>query len=373
MGLLFEHRCQIIRCRDNITIIESLSRVIVKKEVAALKRTEKVLIGVLSVMIIIYGIDLYISNFEANKKYADFVEKGKIYFFEGEYDNASAAFNDALRIKNRPDIEASYYESIRMNESSKAYDRGIRRLEEYDYKAALNEFQRVVSSDKKNYSNASNKVIEIQLTLADNCLIEAIELFNEQDYIKSYSLLKLSLGYNPKLQEAIELLEEYTIAKQNEEEKIADELDKIKTLVIEEAKKQETNQLVENMKKFERGQGPVGIAVRVEIAESTSDGFTTYYSKDKKSWFVQIHISAKNYGESSTHINGKYFTLSTLNGYTVNPHKVTYSYSNFLDNIALLPDKYSSGWLTFYVPIAEEYILNYNSPDSIVYKRIIAN
>lgn len=251
----------------------------------------------------------------------------------------------------------------RLTASDNSFREGMEALGAQNYLVALNKFQGVVPEDTKNYEAAQDKIVEAKEQLALVMLAEAKTYFSQGDYEKAYSVLQeASLLTSPPLPEISQLMPDY------EKEKEAQEAEK-----RAEAERQKIAEAVEKMKTYEYGAGPVGIAVTKVKTSSTVDGdYGRYhYVKDPdRSQFLWLQIAVRNKGQSVTHINPNYFTVSDPDGYTSNYSEASFS-TSYLDAINLSPGTYTSGWLIFVVPKAKAYTLQYNSRDSAVVKAII--
>ena len=127
------------------------------------------------------------------------------------------------------------------------------------------------------------------------------------------------------------------------------------------------------MNKYETGIGTMGIAVPEFKTSSWVDdrlGNSESVNNPQQDQFVWLYIDAKNFGSVNSDVNPNYFTLSTDDGYTADYNDVSFD-TKYLDATTLSPGTYSSGWLIFEVPIANEYTLHFNSFNGSVDKKII--
>lgn len=110
----------------------------------------------------------------------------------------------------------------------------------------------------------------------------------------------------------------------------------------------------------------------VKSTSRVNSGYGTYrYATDPKNdHFVWLWINAGNGGSSTVHVNPNYFTLSTPGGYTANYNETTF-WVNYLEATDIPPDKFTSGWLIFFVPKADSYTLHFRGIDGAVNKEIV--
>jgi uncharacterized protein DUF4352 len=257
--------------------------------------------------------------------------------FDGKVETQA---NDTV-LKTEENNEISEMEGY-FTEAMESYNNG-------DYLLAKIRFEKIKPIVGEQYDKAQEKIKEILPYLAKEELENAKKFFSESKYIEAYTSLQKSIEYDANLEDAKKLLDEYESKK------------------IEAEKAQE----IANMKLIEKGKGPVAIGVDVKIQETFNDGYTIHSSKDGKSQFVLVFVEAHNTGTDKVHVNPTYLTLSTPDGMTVNPDKLTYSLDNHLEAIDIQKDSYTSGWVIFFAPKTEYYKLNYSSLDSEITKKIV--
>jgi tetratricopeptide (TPR) repeat protein len=319
-----------------------------------------VALGFLGLFIFLLVLGSIINKNEANKKFPELAAQGIAFFEEGKYEDAVTVLSEALTYKKDDELKGKLDQAKALISSAQAFEEGMAAFNENNLSLAKMNFGKVIPTDVENYSNAQERLVEIPALIANDCLAKAKELYTQKEYIKAFDELNNALKHNLDLSEASTLLPTYEKQKnaQEEQEKKA-------------AAAQEKQAAIEAMKKYESGTGPIAIAAEVKITETFNDGYTTYYSKDKKSWYVRIHVSAANNGNRTEHVNPHHFTLITPGGYTINVDDNTYSLSNYFDATDLQPNTYTSGWLVFFAPKADYYRLQFESMTSKVSKKII--
>jgi len=298
-------------------------------------------------LVIVISISLYNQD-QKNKK----VEMLKVTAIEmidkEEYQKAVDVLSEAIEIKSSEELvklhkitkEAVANMEI-VEKSKKAYINASDAVDNKEYKIALNYYKKVSTIDYENYDNAQIMISSINDYLSQVCLNEAKQLYNKKEYINAYSSLKKSLDYSPNSEEANSLIDSYM---QKKETQIAEREEEI---------------LKEQMESYESGYGPISIAATARVSGISND------------CYVWLYVNARNNGTDVSHVNPNYFTLSSPNGYTTNVDSNTYSRSDYFDAIDLRPNTYSSGWMLFRIDIADYYILNYDSLDSFVEKKIV--
>ena len=268
-------------------------------------------------------------------------------------------------------MQAKHDQATAFVASSTAFVQAVSFFDAGNYLQSKPYFEKVKDFDTENYAIAQDRIQEIPLLLADEHLDEAKELYSQKEYIKAFAELGTALKYNPDLEEALKLREGYEKQKIAQEEREKKEAAEKAERERKEAAERAKQTAIETMKKYESGAGPMSVAAQVKITETFNTGYTTYYSKDKKGCFVRVHVNVANSGTGSEHVNPLYFTLSTPGGYIVNTHEAMYSLSNSLDAMDLQPNTYTSGWLVFYAPKADYYMLHFESLSSKVNKKIV--
>ena len=302
---------------------------------------------------------LIIGGSITSKEHAEAIAQAEAAMKGSKYVEA-VAFYEKARPLDKKDI-VNYEKCKGMIQSVESYERGINALANSDYIEAVECLGSVLPEDEERYSYALPKLNEAKTVLAEIRLKEAKTLYGEGQYQRAYNMLLDSINTTDDVyQPAADLLDTYEKKKIEQAEKEAAER---KQKLLTKAKDQ--------MKMYERGSGIIGIAVEVKTSQRVDTSYN-YYTAGKNCQFVWVGISVKNYGSGNSHVNPNYITLSTPDGYTVNPHtEATYSRNNYFDAVDLPPGGSSSGWLIFHIPISDEYTLNYNSIDSSVTKRVI--
>ena len=290
------------------------------------------------------------------------IDQGNVAMEEEDYPKAIECFQgyiDQSRSDNKQ-VKELLAKATVLKESTEAFNDAINLIENKKYEEAIHKLMSVNSSYPQ-YEEAQEKLSESQIMLAKECIEESKNFYKNKEYDSAYISLSRSLSLDNTNEEAKKLAPIY--------KKASDDLARIR------AKEQEAKALAEakdQMKIYKQGSGSVGIAVaQVKTTTSFNTGFTTY-TRNGDSVFVWVDVWAENFGSRNEHVNPNDFTLSTPDGYTVNPNtETTYSMSNYFDATDLGANQYSGGWLIFYVPQSKEYTLNFSSFSSSVKKDII--
>jgi|GEM_PF-5438802 len=121
-----------------------------------------------------------------------------------------------------------------------------------------------------------------------------------------------------------------------------------------------TTEVKKQMGLWEFGTGSVGIAVRDTRRTSVVDtvyGFR-YQAQDDSGQYVWLLISASNSGDTPLRIGPNNFFLSAGDGYKVSRDTSTFAQDHFRET-DLLPGQSAGGWIIFYVPVKNRYILHF--------------
>jgi hypothetical protein len=319
----------------------------------------------------------YRLSLDTKNRIAELIQTGNEYLNIGNYNEAVSAYSIALNLKDDSSVRTQLNLARKYLNSERSFQIAMNAYEKEDYISARKHFLNVISVDEERYSIAMEVMENISTLIAEQYLKNAEEFFANKNYIKAHDQLMLALKENPDFEEAASLKITYTTKYQEQldiQKKEAEAARKRRE-EQQEAEKQrlaeeQRQKEIDKMMRYETGKGSVSIAVKVEISET----FLGYSSKDKKSWFVKVFINSKNLGNSLENVSDTHFTLATPNGYIVPPSELTYASFNELKpfkEINLQPNTYSSGWLIFFVPKAENYILYFDNGKSKVEKKIV--
>jgi hypothetical protein len=154
-----------------------------------------------------------------------------------------------------------------------------------------------------------------------------------------------------------------------DEKKVAEDQEKERVRLAEEAEKKRVQEIIDNMQYF-TGDGDVQIAISKDILKSRTVGYR-YVMDSKNDHFIRFGIAVKNVGSGEHHVNPNHVTVQDSSGMTYTPDMATYGLSNYLDAVNILPGAEAAGWLAFIVPKTEkELTVIYSSFDGIVTKKI---
>lgn len=256
-------------------------------------------------------------------------------------------------------INAYCYEKVgdimKLRDSEIAYQSASNSYSEKKYIESFLAYKRVLS-ESEYYEEAQIKITELSKKLYPQYLSEAQKLYSKKDYSKAVENINIAVVLKPDDEKASKLQLSYKKAKAEFDDK---------QRAIEEAKA-----IKEKMATYEFGTGNIGIGVNVKVSRTFNGGYTTYTAA-KDSIFLWVSVGAYNNGDATEHVNPNDFTLSTPDGYTVNPDTdTTYSLDNYFDAIDLPSQGKSQGWLIFHVPKAYKYYLNYRGFSSSVTKTL---
>jgi tetratricopeptide (TPR) repeat protein len=248
-------------------------------------------------------------------------------------------------------------EIMKLRDSEIAYQSAINSYNEKKYLDAFLAYKRVLS-ESEYYEEAQNKMLELSKKLYPQYLSEAKEYFSKKDYSKAVENINIAVTLKPDDESASMLQLSYKKTKVEFDDKQS---------AIAEAKA-----IKENMSTYEFGTGNIGIGCHVKSSRIFNGGYNTYTAA-KDYVFLWVDVGAYNNGNSTEHVNPNDFTLSTPDGFTVNPDTdTTYSLNNYFDAIDLPPNGKSQGWLIFHVPKSSKYYLNYMGFNSSVKKTLTA-
>ncbi|MCL5036948.1 MAG: DUF4352 domain-containing protein [Chloroflexi bacterium] len=239
------------------------------------------------------------------------------------------------------------------------YDTGIRDLEKGRLEEAIGNFSDVPESSEY-YQKAQNQIEYVNQRLDEKITIEYGTIYK---CTKCGKVLKKFIK-----QKNCKRRERANFNINEERASLCPDCERSEKQAEFERKKLERQAAIDQMKRYEQGIGPEEVAVtRINISKWESG-----YTAGENCQFVAMGINVLNTGDSTTHANPNYFTLSTPDGYTVNPDTdTTYGLSRHFDAIDLSPNSYTYGWLIFHIPIKDYYILHYKTYDSSVDKKII--
>ena len=310
----------------------------------ALKRHKGIIILII-VVILIVSVTEGISIYKSGVNY----DKGIDSLNKGEYTEAIAY----LEKSKVSDTEESLDLAYSLKESEENYNLGVDLFGKKEYEDAIEKLSSV-TSDFPKYNEAKDMINESKSLAADDYLQQAKTNYTEKDYISAFELLQTALGYNPSLEEAVELNKTYAA-------KYTDEQEKIK----KQKEKDELQAKKDNMNTWE------GFGVYIAVGKAYKKSSTSLHVANGNGTFVYIHVGALNKTDFITHVNPNDFTLSTSTGYTVSHDSDTYSLSNYFDAVDLGPNQQTGGYLIFYTNNESEYTLSYNGMDGSASKVIV--
>ena len=241
----------------------------------------------------------------------------------------------------------------RLNNSVIAYHDANDLYKNKNYLAALNKYQEVIK-ENENYNDAKEKISKLKDIVFRQYLSKSQKSFLNKEYTNALKQIDVAFKIKPNDLKTRSLQIKYSKAKSDYDKK---------QLAIAVAKA-----LKDKMQTYEFDVGNIGIACSIKVTRSFDAGYTNYTAA-KDHIFLWVGINACNKGDDSEPVNPNDFTLSTLDGYTVNPDtNTTYSMNNYFDAINLPPKGQSQGWLIFHITKADQYILNYRGFGSAVTK-----
>lgn len=207
------------------------------------------------------------------------------------------------------------------------------------------------------YQQSQAKMVELVPTIGDQLLAEAKARVAAREYGEALILLRRIVNNYP------------TYKQVDAAKSLLARTEETYAKVQAEAARAEASK---KMKEYESDRGPIGIAVMgIRLQTAFDAGYSTYTLKDKDWRFVLVAVAAANMGISTSHVNPNHFTLSSPDGYAARHDNLTYSLSNYFEAVDLPPGKYTTGWLVFVMPLAEEYTLHFRSLDGQATKRIV--
>lgn len=304
---------------------------------------------------------VFIAGCGRSEEYQEYISNASSAYDNDDFSAAVEWYEKAKAIKPLSEEDGTkYLKSVALVKSQEHYRDGMSAFHQGNYQEASDHLRHVIKTDP-DYEHAREKLTESRTNIAESLLQDAKVAYQKGEYKVAYETLRSSsAATTPSYEPAQSLLPQY---KAKYDEKVR--------LEQQEKRKQELAQAREQMKYYQKGTGPVSIAVEVKTSRQVSSSYTTWTAA-KNSQFVWVGVSANNEGTGTSHVNPNHFTLSTPVGHTANPDTdCTYSRSNYFDAINLPPGGKSSGWLVFHMPVHDEYMLNFRSSDSAVQKRVI--
>ncbi|MEA4822142.1 MAG: DUF4352 domain-containing protein [Erysipelotrichales bacterium] len=246
-------------------------------------------------------------------------------------------------------------ELTKLKDSEIAYQNAKNLYSKKKYIEAFYEYKKILS-ESEYYEKAQEVMTELSDKLFSQYLSQAKKAYSKKDYIKAVENINIAVDLKPQDENASKLQLSYKKAKAEYDEK--------------EQAKAEAAAIKSKMATYEFGTGNIGIGCHVKVSRTFDGGYTTYTAA-KDHIFLWVDVGAYNTGSSTEHVNPNDFTLSTPDGYTVNPDtETTYSLSNYFDAINLPPNGKSQGWLIFHVPKSSKYRLNYKGFNSSTTKEL---
>ncbi len=260
--------------------------------------------------------------------------------------------------KPPPEVKNENQETL--DRSNQAYVNGLKAINRKDYSTAIGFLIQVVPEDE-HYQDARAALERAQRERDRQLLAEGKSKIEAGDYEAAVKIFEKILAYSPGFAEAKEL-------KRQAEEKIRaqqiKETDKTPAIDWGAAKNR--------MTKWDYGPGTVGIAVdrtRVSTSVNTDFGFH-YEARDNDGQYVWLLVSAINSGGISVTVSTDDFTLSTVDGNMVARNEATFS-QDYFKTVNLSPGKTTSGWIIFFMPKNNRYLLRYHGPGGPVEKGIV--
>ncbi len=246
-------------------------------------------------------------------------------------------------------------------EANEIYNEGLKAFNDKDYCAAIAFFAMVAPGDDQ-YMDARAMLEAAKARRDGQLLAEGKRKMAEGDFRGAIKVFETALANNPDLLEAQEL-------KRRAEQKAGASLyDAVSGPSVTG-----TAQSGAPAKTEGSGSGPLGFSVKqtkVSSSVETSLGFNYGAGENINGQYVWLYISAVNNWSSPASVDPDDFTLASTDGYMSTRNEATFALADYLKKSTLAPGQSASGWLIFYMPRGNEYILRYYGAGGLTEKQV---
>lgn len=165
-----------------------------------------IVIGVIAFIAIAFGS----YKFYKVQAYNKLVNSANKYMDSGNYHQAIAVFNEALKYKEDPNVKRSITLAETLLVSQKYYEEGIKEMENKDYGKAIDSFKKVLKEDAKRYESAQKRIAECIKAYITLNLKNASEAAKNNNYEEANKYLDEVLKVDKENAEAKKLKEDYS-------------------------------------------------------------------------------------------------------------------------------------------------------------------
>lgn len=175
---------------------------------------ELVIYGALAIIIaMVAAFGTY--KFYKVQAYNKLINNANKYMDSGNYDQAIAMFNEALKYKNDSNVKRSVILAESLLSSQKSYEQAAREMENKDYLKAIEDFKKVVKEDSKRYEEAQKKIEECKKAYIALNIMNASDAAKNNKYDEANKYLEDILKLDSENAEAKKLKDTYlNIAKE---------------------------------------------------------------------------------------------------------------------------------------------------------------
>lgn len=203
-----------------------------------LKKSTKIIIGIISVLIIIMilGVLLLFNSIKVNDRVLNYLHQFEEYVESGEYDKAKDVLNKAEELKSTEEGKEKLELMKKIEKSETLFEEAKDLMEEEKYEEAKDKLNKILANEGKIYKDAQEKIKECDDALVDINFEKAKEAFDDEDYDTALKSITDVLNVRKDDEEAQKLQEDIV---QKRDEKLAKEEEERKKKEEEEKKERE--------------------------------------------------------------------------------------------------------------------------------------
>ena len=187
-----------------------------------LKKSTKIIIGIISVLIIIMilGVLLLFNSIKVNDRVLNYLHQFEEYVESGEYDKAKDVLNKAEELKSTEEGKEKLELMKKIEKSETLFEEAKDLMEEEKYEEAKDKLNKILANEGKIYKDAQEKIKECDDALVDINFEKAKEAFDDEDYDTALKSITDVLNVRKDDEEAQKLQEDIV---QKRDEKLAKE------------------------------------------------------------------------------------------------------------------------------------------------------
>lgn len=172
-----------------------------------LKKSTKVIIGIISVLIItmVLGILLLFNSIKVNDNVLNYLNKFQEYVESGEYDKARDILKKAEDLKSTKKGKENLELMDKIEKSEKLFDEATNLMKREKFDEAKDKLNKILANEGKIYKDAQEKIKECDEKLVEINFQKAKDAFYDGDYDSALESISDVLDVKPDDEEAKEL------------------------------------------------------------------------------------------------------------------------------------------------------------------------